>query len=254
MTKKEFLGEFFGSFLLLIFGLGVNTSVTLFKLGDFPMITWGWGLGVFFGILVSARTSGAHLNSAVTITLAWKRGFPKAKVPYYILAQMLGTFFAAIIIYFNYHDAILNWETVNKVVRGTEASLPVAGIFATYPPNFISNTNAFFDQILGTLVLVIIVLAVTDPRNQIMKGELNPFFVGIGVVVIGMTLGGNAGYAINPARDFGPRLATYFLGWGNLVFQAHSNYFWIPIVAPILGGIIGVYVYDFFLGNFLDSE
>jgi len=117
MSKKEFLGEFFGTFILLLFGLGVDASVTLFNLGSYEMITWGWGLGVVFAIFVSSKTSGAHLNPAFTIALAIKRDFPKSKVPYYILAQFLGAFTATLLIYSNYHDAINNWEVKHSVIR-----------------------------------------------------------------------------------------------------------------------------------------
>jgi MIP family channel proteins len=253
VKNKEFLGEFFGTFILILFGNGVVATVTLFGLGGFEMITWGWGLGVVFGIYVSSKTSGAHLNPAITIALAVRKGFPWNKVPIYILAQFLGAFFAAIVVYLNYYDAIASWEIKNIIPRGVNDSVRSAGIFATYPPDSISNMNAFFDQFLGTALLVILVLAITDVKNKVIEVGLAPFAVGLAVVAIGMSFGGNAGYAINPARDFGPRLATYFLGWGEFVFRAHNYYFWIPIVGPILGGTIGAIIYDYFLGNYLEE-
>ena len=252
--KKEFLGEFFGTLILILFGNGVVAAAVLFGLGGYEMITWGWGLAVVFGVFVSSRTSGAHLNPAVTVAVAFRRGISYRKVPMYISAQMLGAFAGACLIYLNYHDAFAEFEAKNSILRGYETSIRTAGIFATYPPAFISNLNAFFDQFLGTALLIILILTLTDKQNKVIDLNISPLLVGLGVVAIGMSFGGNAGYAINPARDFGPRLASSIFGWGTVVFTAHNYYFWIPIIAPILGGIAGSYLYDFFLGSRLDKN
>lgn len=252
--KKEFLGEFFGTLILILFGNGVVATAVLFGLGGYEMITWGWGLAVVFGVFVSSKTSGAHLNPAVTFAVAFRKGISYRKVPMYISAQILGAFAGACLIYLNYHDAFAEFEAKNSILRGYETSIRTAGIFATYPPAFISNLNAFFDQFLGTALLIILILTLTDNQNKVIDLNISPLLVGLGVVAIGMSFGGNAGYAINPARDFGPRLASSIFGWGTVVFTAHNYYFWIPIAAPILGGIAGSYLYDFFLGSRLDKN
>ncbi|MCE9500110.1 MAG: MIP family channel protein [Leptospira sp.] len=245
-------GEFFGTFILILFGDGVVAMVVLFGLGSYETITWGWGLAVIFGIYVSAKISGAHLNPAVTLALALKRNFPWKKVIPYSVAQIAGAFMGAALLYFNYHEAFAHFESSSSIVRGNLESLKTAGIFATYPATFVSNFGAFVDQVVGTSLLVILIFAVTDERNQ--SNEINraPFIIGLTVVAIGMSFGGNAGYAINPARDFGPRLLSYFAGWGQLVFTAREYYFCIPIVAPLLGGLAGAFLYDFFVGRFLE--
>jgi glycerol uptake facilitator protein len=252
ITKKEFIGEFIGTFFILLLGNGVVASVVLFGLGNFESINWAWGFAVLFGILVSSKLSGAHLNPAVTIALAFRRNFPITKVLPYIFAQLLGAFFGSLLVYLNYREGILHFEEQNLLVRGSIESIKLASIFATYPPSFISNTSAFIDQVLGTGILVFLILAVTDEKNKIFDSNLSPFLVSMIVIVIGMSFGANAGYAINPARDFAPRLMTYLMGWGTIVFTVKHFYFLIPIFAPIIGGILGAYLYDLIIQKHLD--
>ncbi len=251
--KKELLAEFFGTFILILFGDGVVAMVVLFGLGSYESINWCWGLAVVFGIYVSAKTSGAHLNPAVSLALAIRKILPWKKVVPYSIAQIIGAFCAAAVLYYNYNEAFLNFEKNSNIVRGSIESLKTAGVFATYPSQIVSNWGAFIDQILGTALLVILIFAVTNPNNQTDDANRSPFIVGLVVVGIGMAFGGNAGYAINPARDFGPRLFSYLAGWGELVFTAKNYYFYIPIIGPLLGAVIGTYAYTFFVGRFLDK-
>ncbi len=250
MKKKEFYGELIGTAIILIFGNGVVASSLLFGLGDFFSINIAWGLAVLFGIIVSSKLSGAHLNPAVTIALALRRNFPKEKVLPYILAQILGAFLGSVIVYLNYIEKISSFETEYLVLKGSIESIKTASIFATYPSSSISNLSAFIDQVLGTFLLVFLIFAATDEKNQILN--LGPIFVALLVMVIGMSFGANAGYAINPARDLGPRIMTFLFGWGKIVFSFRSYYFYIPIIAPIIGGILGAYAYDFFIRKYLD--
>jgi glycerol uptake facilitator protein len=215
--------------------------------GDHDSITWAWGLGVTLGVYTAARLSGAHLNPAVTIALAAFAGFEWRKVAPYCLAQTLGAFVAAIIIRFTYTDLI------GAVDPGH--TIKTQGIFSTLPGNGalpVSQTNAFFDQIVGTAILVFVIFALTTATNNPPLANLGPLIVGLLVVGIGMAWGANAGYAINPARDFGPRFASLITGYGDALKDQHGDlYFWLPIIAPIIGGLIGGAAFKFLIGQFL---
>jgi len=240
-TVGELLGEFFGTMILILFGVGVVASVGAAGVGDHDSITWAWGFGVTLGVYVAARLSGAHLNPAVTIALAAFKGFSWGKVAPYCLVQTAGAFVAAIIVrftYANYIDALDPDHTYKS-----------QWIFSTSPfgPPYlgdvqISLTTAWFDQIVGTAILVFVIFALTNAVNNPPLANLGPLIIGFLVVAIGMAWGANAGYAINPARDFGPRLATWVTGYGDAMRSVsgdHPYYFYVPIIAPIIGGIIG---------------
>lgn len=243
-TAKEALAEFLGTFILLLFGSAVVAQVVLSggANGNYLSINIGWGLGVTMGIYVSAGVSGAHLNPAVTLALAVHRRFPWAKVIPYCLAQTTGAFVAAAVTFITYREAFDHFDGGTRLVTGAKAT---AGIFATYPQDFLSNVpGGLVDQIVGTALLVLLVLAIGDQKNFAPEGRLQPILVGAVVVLIGMTFGFNAGYAINPARDLGPRLFTAMAGWGGDVFRAGNGWWWVPIVGPLIGGVLGGYVYD----------
>jgi glycerol uptake facilitator protein len=203
--------------------------------GGFTNITLAWGLGVTMGIYVAGKLTGAHLNPAVTITLAAFRGFPWSKVIPYSIAQTAGAFVAAAIVFWNYHPAFLKADPMLD---------HTAGIFTTFPAFPDVWSAGFLDQTIGTALLLMMIFAITDERNQ-PPGILTPILVGLFVVVIGMAFGGMHGYAINPARDFGPRLFTVVAGFKNNGLTDGSMVFWVPIVAPIIGGLLGGFVYDF---------
>jgi glycerol uptake facilitator protein len=246
----ELSAEVLGTFTLIIFGVGVvaQTVLTPFSAGA-QSIHWAWGIGVVMGIYVAGGISGAHLNPAVTVSLAFRRGFPWAKVLPYSLAQLVGAFLAAMVVRWNF------WEAFDKFdpAKGFKSQV----VFNTYPNNAnpyadISQLGAFRDQIIGTAVLVMLVFAIIDARNMSPGANMAPFIIGLVVVGIGMTIGAAAGYAINPARDLGPRLAAAVSGWsGPFNDQRGDFYAWVPIVAPILGGMLGASVYDFFVGRYL---
>jgi glycerol uptake facilitator protein len=249
----EMSAEFLGTFTLIIFGCGVvaQTVLTPFTAGA-QSIHWAWGIGVIMGVYVAGGISGAHLNPAVTVSLAWRRQFPWGKVAPYALAQVIGAFVAAMIIRWNYYEAF------NKFDPGKTNKSQV--VFNTYPGNNspdmpqISQLGALRDQIIGTAVLVMLILAIIDTRNTAPQANLAPFIIGLVVVGIGMTLGANAGYAINPARDLGPRLAAWVSGWHSpFADQRGDFYAWVPIVGPLIGGPIGAFIYDFFVGGFLPT-
>src|SRR5882724_7150968 len=250
--KRELFAEFLGTFVLLALGAGVVAQKVLSddKSGSILSINIAWGIAVTLGIYVAGGVSGAHLNPAVTVALAARRGFPWTKVIPYCLAQIAGAFAASATVFLVYYEAFKNYDGGARAVTGAKAT---AGIFATYPQPFLSTWGAMIDQIVGTALLLMLILAITDTRNNAPTGNTAPIIVGLLVVAIGMSFGFNAGYAINPARDFGPRLFTFVAGWGSEVFRANNYYFWVPIVGPLIGGVAGAYVYDLFIGNHLPA-
>ncbi|MXM64135.1 MIP family channel protein [Streptomyces sp. HUCO-GS316] len=269
----ECLSEFLGTFVLISFGCGVvamavaalpgsgrTSGPTMFfwGAGDWLLITWGWAMAVVFGIYVAGGVSGAHINPAVTLAFAVRRKFPWAKVAPYMLSQVIGAFAGAALVYAVYHDAISAFDDAAKGPKTNGHTLASFSIFATFPAPYFNGGiwGPLIDQIVGTAFLAMLVVAVVDLRNTAVKANLGPLIIGFVVAAIGMSYGANAGYAINPARDLGPRLLTWAAGWEDLAMPgtlsgAFSNYFWIPIVGPLIGGVIGVLVYDLFIGDVL---
>jgi MIP family channel proteins len=246
---REMAAEFLGTFVLIAFGAGVVAQVVLSggTAGNYLSINLGWGLGVVMGVYVAGGVSGAHLNPAVTVALAVHRKFPWSKVLPYSLAQVAGAFAASAAVFAVYREALTNFDGGVRQVAGPHGT---AGIWATYPQPFLSTfPGGFVDQVMGTALLVLLVFALTDRLNLAPAPSSIPVMVGAVVVVIGMTLGFNAGYAINPARDFGPRVFTAIAGWGPQVFRAGHHWWWVPIVAPLLGGVLGGYIYDVLVGK-----
>ncbi|AGA27972.1 MIP/aquaporin family protein [Singulisphaera acidiphila] len=247
--RSVLIGEFFGTLLLILLGNGVVASVQLLDMqGNWIVITTGWGLAVTLGVYVSGRLSGGHINPAVTLALATRGEVSWDRLLPYWSAQLAGAFCGAALVYADYFAAFAAFEHTHHIVRGTliDGKLPAAGgagVFATYPA-FDGLAGNFFSEFLGTALLLFGVRAVTDRRNASPQMNLEPILVGAVVWAIGLSLGGLTGYAINPARDLGPRLASAVFGWGPAVFQSHNYYFWVPIVGPLAGGIVGTALYD----------
>ncbi|MGA2489208.1 MAG: MIP family channel protein [Anaerolineales bacterium] len=249
---KKLIGEVFGTFILILLGDGVVANVGLApRLGagayNWNTITIGWAFAVIVAVYVSAGVSGAHINPAVTIALACKRGFPWSQVLPYIVAQMVGAFLGALGVYLCYSTGLRAaglpnvWCTgpgsvFGQAFWGTGPSAASTGSF--------SFVTALITEIFGTAVLLWGVLASGDSKNTGLMHNLGPFLVGGTVLAVGLSLGGPSGYAINPARDLGPRLFGLISGTQGLF---SSGYWWIPIVGPIIGGIIGVFTYDWFV-------
>ena len=235
---------------ILLFGSGVVAMVKLFGSqipgevvnGGQTNIAISWGVGVAMGIYVAGRISGAHLNPAVTLAMAVFREFPWAKVVPYCLAQTAGGFVGAALVFFNYRAA---FEKADPLLEHT------AGIFTTFPafPNVPSA--GFFDQVLGTAILLFLVFAIIDERNHHIHQSLAPLLIGLVVVGIGMSFGSLHGYAINPARDFGPRVFITLAGFKHNGLLDGTREFWVPIAGPLLGGLLGGGLYDFGVRRFL---
>jgi len=229
-----FMAEYVGTTLLLTLGNGVVANVILSKTkgfnGGLISITLGWAMAVFVGVYVSAHASGAHLNPAVTIALAYAGKFSWSLVPTYILAQMLGAM----------SGAFLVWLTYKQHFDSTEDANIKLGVFCTAPS--ISNAAYnFISEAIGTFVLLFGILTMTKASNSL--GTLDALPVALLILAIGLSLGGPTGYAINPARDLGPRIMHFILPIKNKR-NSDWRYSWIPVIAPIIGGIVAVMVYE----------
>jgi glycerol uptake facilitator protein len=269
--RGELASEFLGTFVLILLGNGV-TAMSIAALnqsgrgaeafaasGDWLLLAVGWGLAVMFAVYVAGGVSGAHLNPAVSIVLAARRGFPWRKVPAYAAVQVFGAFCGAAVVYLNYKGAIDSMEVAGKMTRGEPDSLSGFAIFATTPaPYFDSWVGPFADQVIGTALLAGLLFAVTEELNPAVRATLGPMLIGLIVVAIGVSMGANAGYAINPARDLGPRLLACVAGWGELALPGNygkvNGYLWVPIVGPILGALLGGLIYDRFIGGTLKAR
>jgi len=246
----ELAAEFLGTFVLILLGIGVVAMVVLFPSknpgetihGGYTNITLGWGLGVTMGIYVAGKVSGAHLNPAVTLALAVFRGFSWRKVLPYVIAQTAGAFVAAALVFWDYLPA---FRQVDPQLERT------AGVFTTFPTFPGLPQAGFLDQVIGTGLLVLLIFAITDEFNMPPGANLAPVLIGLVVVAIGMSFGGMHGYPINPARDFGPRLFTVFAGFRNNGLTDGTRVWWIPVIAPLAGGLAGAATYDFGVRRFL---
>ncbi len=232
---EHFTGEFFGTMVLTIFGCGVVANVLLHQSkgqnGGWIVITFGWAMGVFFGIIVSKHFGGSgHLNPAVTIALAFFKDFDKTLILPYVLAQMAGAITGSSIVWLVYKqhfDVTEDKELVRAVFCNTPAIRNV-------PYNLIT-------EIIGTFILVFCALSVAAPSDAL--GSLDALPVALLILGIGLSLGGPTGYAINPARDLGPRIAHFLL---PIKTKGNSDwgYAWIPVVGPIAGACIAVILFN----------
>ena len=246
----ELAAEFAGTFILILVGVGVAAQVGAAGLGNHDSIAWGWGLAVALGVYTAGKISGGHLNPAVTFGLAVFRGFPWGKVGPYALAQTAGAFLAALLARWDYTEVLAKADPGHTI--------KTQGVFSTLPGNGtlpVHEWGAFRDQIIGTAILLFLIVAITDARNTAPAANLAPLVIGLLVVAIGLGWGSDAGYAINPARDFGPRLASFLTGYGTAFRDQYGQfYFWVPIIGPLLGGVAGVGLYDALIGRYLPAE
>lgn len=251
---REMYAEFLGTMIFVLIGDGVvcqtvisqglenkaalahekNVDLTHFA-GDWATISFGYGIGLMLGLYVAAGVSGGHLNPAVSIAM-WKQGkLPWKKVLYYSGAQFAGAFVGAMIVYIFYYNGLVHLDIWN---------ISTAGIFATYPKDHLGIFAGFIDEVIGSAILLLGICAITDKYNNQAEDGMKPVVIGMLLTGIALSFGYNTGFALNPARDFAPRVFTAMAGWGMQVFTAGHCWFWVPCFAPVVGAVLGAQLYD----------
>ncbi|XP_049450588.1 aquaporin-9b [Epinephelus fuscoguttatus] len=243
---KEFLAEFLGIFVLILFGCGSVAQTVLSKgaLGEPLTIHVGFTLGVMMAVYMAGGVSGAHVNPAVSLAMVILGKLPLKKFPVYVVAQFLGAFAGSCAVYALYYDALMEFTDGEFAVTGANAT---ANIFASYPAKHLSVLNGFVDQVIATASLILCILAITDRKNIGAPKGMEPLCIGLIILAIGVSMGLNCGYPINPARDLGPRFFTAVAGWGMDVFRAGGCWWWIPVAGPMVGGVVGAGIYFLFI-------
>ncbi len=255
--KGQCIAEFMGTALLIFFGVG---CVAALKVAGASFGQWEisiiWGLGVAMAIYLTAGVSGAHLNPAVTVALWLFACFDGRKVAPFIVAQIAGAFCAAALVYGLYYNLFLDYEQTHHMVRGSVDSLELAGIFSTYPNTHINLVQAFAVEMVITAILMGVILALTDDGNGIPRGPLAPLLIGLLIAVIGASMGPLTGFAMNPARDFGPKMFAWLAGWGEVAFTGGKDipYFLVPVFGPLTGAALGAFGYRKLIGRHLPCD
>ncbi|HBD5088831.1 TPA: propanediol diffusion facilitator PduF [Escherichia coli] len=250
--KAQCVAEFLGTGLFLFFGIGCLCAL---KLAGASLGLWEiciiWGLGISLAVYLTAGISGAHLNPAVTIALWLFASFPARKVLPFCVAQLAGAFGGAVLAYSLYSSLFTDFESAHNMVRGSAESLQLVSIFSTYPAAAINVWQAALVEVVITSMLMGVIMALTDDGNGVPKGPLAPLLIGILVAVIGASTGPLTGFAMNPARDFGPKIFTWLAGWGEIAMTGGRNipYFIVPIIAPIIGACVGAAIYRYLIAK-----
>uniref|UniRef100_A0A8C5K131 Aquaporin 9 n=1 Tax=Jaculus jaculus TaxID=51337 RepID=A0A8C5K131_JACJA len=245
-VAKEFLSEFLGTFIMIVLGCG-SVAQTVLSRGGFGNITTiniGFATAVAMAVYVAGGVSGGHINPAVSFAMCLYGRMPWCKFPFYAGAQFLGSFAGSAALFGIYYDGIKSFAGGKLLIEGENAT---AHIFATYPAPFLSPVNAFADQVMSTMFLLLIVFAIFDSRNLGVPRGLEPVVIGLLILVLASALGLNAGCAMNPARDLSPRLFTALAGWGFEVFTVGPHFWWIPVAGPMVGATIGGAIYMVFI-------
>ncbi|EPQ26598.1 uncharacterized protein PFL1_05919 [Pseudozyma flocculosa PF-1] len=259
---REEFAEFWGTFMILLFGAGVECQVNLHyassvrtssAFGSYLSGRLAWAAGVSIASWVSGGISGGHCNPTVTLCLSLYRGFPLRKVPWFILSQLLGATAASLVVYFNYFHSISLFEggSASRTVVGPHATAP---LFFTFPAPYLPWYSAFYSEFLASATLVMAIFALSDKSNLAPPKGTQPFAVFLVLLAIGSSLGFDTGYAINGARDTGPRIALWLVGYGSRVWT-HDGFYWLwaPWIASISGGTLGAALYDLFIYTGRDS-
>jgi glycerol uptake facilitator protein len=256
----EFVAEIFGTFILVLLGVGVVVNVGLAprmaagSAFDWLLINTGWALAVVIAVYAVAGVSGAHLNPAVTLALAVKRGFPWGKVPAYMVAQVIGAFLGAVALFLTYRDGLVGAGFPNVWTGGPGSVFAEAWWGNPAAREAIGSYSLFtatFAEAIGTAVLLWGVMMAFDQRNMAVGANLGPLIVALAVFAVGTSLGGPTGYMINPARDFGPRLFGALIGTQGMF----DGIYWLvaPIIGPLIGGVAGIFIYDWCVTPFLPA-
>ncbi|MEX1829728.1 MIP/aquaporin family protein [Luteibacter sp. CQ10] len=252
----ELISEALAMFIIIAFGDSVACMYVLYDPSPYQNAYWGvciaWGLAVTIAIYATGSISGTHANPAVTLALALFRDFPWKKVIPYWIAQVIGAFLGAAIVYALFGPVIDHFNETHQLTREAGGA---AGVFFTHPGLAISPMHALSDQVILTAFLLFGIFAITEQYNEMAPGaNSGALIIGLLVATIGACMGYLEAWAINPARDFGPRLFAYFAGWGPSALPAPDNYWWIPIVGPFVGGVIGGGAYQLLVHPFLPAR
>ncbi|XP_040269821.1 aquaporin-9 [Bufo bufo] len=243
---KETLAEFFGTFLLVTFTCcSIATSVLNYGTSGGTLgAVVGCSLAVTMAIYASGGVSGGHVNPAVSFAMCITGKLPWVKLPFYVSAQFLGAIAGSAVVFGVYYDALKSYSGGALTVTGPNAT---AHIFATYPSPYLTTINGLVDQIMSTALLLVMIFAMFDKKNMAAPSGLEPIAVGLLILALVLALGTNCGAAMNPARDLGPRIFTAVAGWGFEVFTAGNSFWWIPVIGPMIGAVIGSYIYILFI-------
>jgi glycerol uptake facilitator protein len=258
--KKQFVGELISEciavFIIIAFGDSVAAMYTVYSPNPYAGSYWGvciaWGLAVTMAIYATGSISGTHANPAVTLALALYRKFAWVKVVPYCIAQIVGAFLGAALVYQLYSPLINHF---NEAAHLTRAAGGAAGVFFTHPGLAVTPLHAFGDEIVLTALLIFGIFAITEQYNEMApQANFGAFMIGLLVALIGASMGYLEAFPINPARDFGPRLFCFFAGWGPAAFPSPENYWWVPIVGPLIGGVLGGAAYQYLIRPYLPAH
>jgi glycerol uptake facilitator protein len=252
----ELIAEAIGVFIIIVFGDSASAMYFIYDPSPYQHAYWGvciaWGLAVSMAVYTTGTITGAHVNPAVTIALAAFREFSWKKVVPYWIAQVIGGFVGAVIVYVLFAPVIDHFNATHHLTRVAGGA---AGVFFTHPGTAVTTLHAFIDEIVLTALLLFGVFAITEQYNEMAPmANSSALIIGLLVAVIGASMGYLEAWAINPARDFGPRLFAYFAGWNRAAFPSPGDFWWVPIAGPLIGGVIGGGAYQMTIHPFLPAR
>jgi glycerol uptake facilitator len=252
----EYLAEALAVFIIISFGDSVAAMYTVYNPNPYQGSYWGvcmaWGLAVTMAIYATGSISGTHANPAVTLALALYRKFSWRKVLPYFVAQVVGGLLGAALVYSLYAPVIDHYNAVSQLTR---AGGGAAGMFFTHPGLAITPMHAFYDEIVLTAFLIFGIFAITEQYNEMAPGaNSGALAIGFLVAIIGASMGYLEAWALNPARDLGPRIFCYLAGWGTSAFPSPQNFWWVPLAGPMVGGVLGGAAYQHLIRPFLPAH
>jgi glycerol uptake facilitator protein len=252
----ELISEAIAMLIIIVIGLSVVCMFTLYDPSPYETAYWGlcitWGMAVTLAIYVTGSISGTHANPAVTLALVLFRGFPVRKMLPYWAAQVTGAFLGAVLVYILFQPMIDHYNTLRGLARESGGAV---GVFVTMPGHAIPPMRALVNEIIQTAILLFGIFAITEQYNEMApKANLGAVMIGLLITTIGASMGYLSGWALNPARDLGPRMFAYLAGWNESAFPAPDQYWWVPLVGPMVGGVLGAFAYQTLIHPFLPAR
>jgi glycerol uptake facilitator protein len=257
--RGEVISEAIAVLIIILFGDSVAATLLMYDPSPYTHAYWGvciaWGLAVTIAIYATGAVSGTHANPAVTLALWLFRGFPGKKVVPYVAAQVVGAFAGAALVYVLFVPVINHYNTLHHALRSAPSGATTASVFFTHPGLAVTPLHALSDQIIETALLVFGIFAITEEYNTMAPmANSGALIIGLLVAAIGASFGYLEAWAINPARDLGPRIFAFFAGWGPQAFPSPHDYWWIPILGPLVGGAIGGFAYQWLIHPYLPRK